>query len=47
MSTVKTTYIQHPSSPTANITLNSDGTATIVGGSSDEDTIALIVALGG
>lgn len=31
MSTLKTTYLQHPSSATANITLNADGTVNLSG----------------
>lgn len=46
MSTLKTTYIQHPSAEAPAIELNADGTVTIAGASSDE-TIALILALGG
>ena len=46
MSTLKTTYIQHPSSPTANIQLNADGTIT-ASAVTEGDTIALIIALGG
>lgn len=50
MSTVKTTYIQHPSSPTANIQLNSDGTITANVDDSGQTValiIALVIALGG
>jgi hypothetical protein len=47
MSTVKTTYIQHPSSETPSITLNADGTVAITGGVSEGDVIALVIALGG
>ena len=46
MSTLKTTFIQHPSSETANIELNADGTIT-ASAVTDSDTIALIIALGG
>lgn len=46
MSTIKVTNIQHPSSETANIQLNADGTIT-ASAVSDGDTIALIIALGG
>lgn len=49
MSTIKTTFIQHPSSETANIQLNEDGTITASSTSavSPSDIIALIIALGG
>jgi hypothetical protein len=46
MSTLKATFIQHPSSDEPNIILNADGTIT-ASALSQEDTIAFIIALGG
>lgn len=46
MSTLKTTYIQHPDATEPSIILNADGTITATA-VTEGDTIGLIIALGG
>jgi hypothetical protein len=50
MSTVKTTYVQHPSAATPAMELHSDGSVTVAGiTTSDIDARAIVfaIALGG